>query len=400
MIEPSAVDLSDEVFARAVPFETFARLRREAPVWWSDRHNCWIVTSHELVGGLNKQPGRFSSTGGATPEGTGEQLKNRMGPKRVVSMLAMDPPEHTRHRRAVNRSFTPPAMAKHVEDIRAISRRYIASFAEQGGGDFITEVAAPVPFRVMAQMLGIPEEDDKEVFRLTNLLMPNSDPEYGTTPETAAEAQALEAEYVDGLIEDHRQHPRNDLVGELLESTIDGQPLSQEDLREHVMLILNGGSETTRHLLAHGVLALLEWPEELQKLVSGEADLDNAVEEMLRWSTPVMHHSRWPTEEIELEGQLIQPGQRTTLWMIAANRDERVFKDPDRFDLGRPDAKKHVALGAGGPHFCLGASLARLEARIFFEEFRDCLRTATLTSEPARLQSTMFNGIKHMELTL
>ena len=200
--------------------------------------------------------------------------------------------------------------------------------------------------------------------------------------------------YSDRLLEEHRQNPRGDLIDDVLNARVDGEPFSIDQQRAWVSMYIGGGAETTRHLIAHGLLTLLEWPEERRKLIEG-APMAPAVEEMLRFTAPVMQHARWPLEDVEVDGHVIRKGQRTTLWMISANRDAKQFEDADRFDVTRT-ANYHDSLGAGGPHYCLGAGLARMETRIIFEELLPYLDRIELAGEPDRGQSTMFNMLKHL----
>jgi cytochrome P450 len=188
------------------------------------------------------------------------------------------------------------------------------------------------------------------------------------------------------------------LIDSVLDARVDGEPLSEDQRRAWVSMYIGGGAETTRHLIAHGLLTLLEWPDQCRRLAQG-ADVATAVEEMLRFTTPVMQHARWPLETVEIDGARIEPGQRTTLWMISANRDEAAFPDADRFDIAR-SPNHHDALGPGGPHYCLGAGLARMEARVLFEELRPHLDRIELAGAPERGQSTMFNILKHLPVRL
>jgi cytochrome P450 len=209
---------------------------------------------------------------------------------------------------------------------------------------------------------------------------------------SAAKAQAAVAEadeYAGWLLEDHRRHPRGDIVDHLLEARIDDKPISEPELRAWVNLYIGAGGETTKYLIAHGLLCLLDWPDANRAVREG-CELGPVVEEMLRFTTPVMHHSRWPLTSVEIGGRQIEAGQRTTLWMLSANRDESVFTDPDRFDITRvPNA--HDTFGPTGPHFCLGAGLARLESKVFFDEARPYLDRMEISGDIVRGKSNIFN---------
>jgi cholest-4-en-3-one 26-monooxygenase len=388
------INLSKEQFGRSVPFDAFEVLRENAPLYWYEPEQYWVVTSHELLGRINRDPQRFSSSGGPAPA--------RIGPdpfRNSLTLLTMDPPEHTAYRRRVSRPFAPRPVANLEGKARSIIRELLDEFIESGGGDFVTDVAALYPLRVMGVLLGIEREDEPAVNRRMNAIVQGSDPEYGASSDQEKLAIAQEAnDYYDRLINEHRQNPRGDLIDKLLESKIDGVGLTDDELRAWIGMFTAGGAETTRHLISQGLLALLEWPEERRKLVDG-SDVATAVEEMLRWVSPVMHHSRWPAAPFEFDGQTIEVGQRTTLWMISGNRDRQAFASPDTFDVTRTP-NHHDSLGAGGPHFCLGAGMARLETRVLFEELRPHLERMSIDGSPVRAQTTMFNSLKHLPIVV
>ncbi len=380
------IDLSRQQFGREVPFEAFEWLRRESPLYWYEPDEYWVVSSYELVGKLNRDPARFSSWGGPAPSGAGSA---------DLTLLTMDPPQHTVHRLLVNSSFKPSRIRAQEKRARDLARELIDPFIERGGGDFVTEVTSPFPLRVIGGMMGIAREDESDILRRTNAMIGGTDPEYApASAEELGRIQQASLEYSDRLLEEHRRQPRGDLIDELIEARVEGRALDQDQLRAWVSTYIGGGAETTRHLIAHGLHTLLEWPDERRKLVDG-ADMAPAVEEMLRYTPPVMQHARWPLEPVEIDGKLIEPGQRTTLWMISANRDPVEFGAPDRFDVTR-SPNHHDSLGAGGPHYCLGAGLARMEARVLFEELRPHLDRIELDGAPERGQSTMFNILKHL----
>jgi cholest-4-en-3-one 26-monooxygenase len=388
------IDLSKEQFGRSVPFEAFKVLRERAPLFWYEPEQYWVVSSNELLTAFNRDPERFSSSGGPGPARTGPEPF-----KHDVTLLTMDPPVHSTYRRLVSRPFAPQPMRSQAEIARILARELVEEFVESGGGDFLTDVAAPFPLRVIGTMLGIDRKDEPEVMRRMNALLQGSDPEYAAPSAPEMEAIAREADaYCDRLIEEHRQEPRGDLIDVLLDARIDGEPMPEVQLRAWIGMFIGGGAETTRHLISQGLVALLEWPDELKKVVDG-ADMNATVEEMLRWTSPVMQHSRWPTVPVEIGDQRIEVGQRTTLWMISANRDASAFDRPDIFDVSRTP-NNHDSLGAGGPHFCLGAQLARLEAKILFEELRSNLGRLSINGPVERAQHTMFNSIKHLPISV
>ncbi|SHL46306.1 Cytochrome P450 [Pseudonocardia thermophila] len=383
----SDVDLSAARFAQGIPFETFAELRRSAPVYWYEPDRYWVVTSYELVRSINRDATVFSNTQGTT----GAALRQEEGdePLGVRTILTMDPPQHTVYRKMAARSFSRSAVRSWEPLIRRTAKELLSGFAERGGGDWGTEVAAPFPFRVMAELMGIPREHEEEVLKRVETQV-IGDPVKGWSAEKAQQAVAEADEYAGWLLEEHRKHPRGgDLIDHLMEARIDGKPLTEAELRAWVNLYIGAGGETTKYLIAHGLLCLLENPEARRAVQEG-CNLDPVVEEMLRYTTPVMHHSRWAMETVEVNGQVIEAGQRVTLWMISANRDESVFADPDRFDITRAP-NHHDTFGPTGPHYCLGAGLARLEGKVFFEEARPYLDRMEIAGDIVRGTSNIFN---------
>ena len=391
--DQKVIDLSKERFAQGVPFETFADLRRRAPLYWHEPDQSWIVTSYDLLGTINRDPERFSSSGGPTPAGTTSPATER-----GVTILTMDPPEHTKYRRLVSMDFTPRAISKWEPLVRELTKECVADFVEAGGGDFVKAVATLLPMRVISKMMGIPRSDEDELIALSNVMILGADPEYAPPPEAPNAAAMRFAQYAGWLLDEHRAHPQGDLVDRLLDARVDGEAMSQTELLAWVVMYITGGAETTRQLLSNGLISLFEWPDAVRQLQEG-ADVATAVEEMLRFTTPVMSHARWPVEPVTFGEHTIGVGQRTTLWMVSANRDETVFENPDVFDVTREN-NRHDSLGAGGPHFCLGAGLARLEARIVFEELTPHLHKMAPAGPHDRAQNTMFNAIKRLPVTV
>jgi cytochrome P450 len=386
------IELADvDRFVAGVPWDWFARLRDQAPLWWHD--GCWVVTSHELFQVVTRDWATFSSAGGTTPPGDPGQA-----PQGQI-LLSMDPPEHTFYRRLVSRLFTPRAVAALEPQVRDVARLRIAAFVAAGGGDFVLDVAAPIPLRVISTLMGVPEADEPKVFEWANAIIPSDDPEYRISAEAARGARAALEAYGTEMIAQRRRRPTADLLSRLIDAEVDGKRLTDAELQKFVVLLVVGGSETTRHLLSHGVLALIEFPEQRRRVVDGSVAMDTVIEEMLRWSTPVMHHARHATRSLEIAGQRIERGQRVVLWLASANRDGAVFADPEVFDVGR-SPNPHTALGSGGPHFCLGAHLARLEGAATFEELRPHLDRLRLAGPVQRLRSNFFNSVKHLPLTV
>lgn len=391
-VDGLSIDLGPERFGEGVPYGDLQRLRSAAPVWWSDAMQCWVVTSYRLVEECNRDYRRFSSSDGVVdPQDAG---KPQWRP-----ITALDPPEHGRYRRLVIAPFTPVPVGRLQAMVREIARAAIAALVEDGGGDFVTSVAAAVPFRVIAALTGVPPEDEGQIVTWTNAVMPNEDPDYRPTETSAAESRQELGEYCLALARAQRHGDRPSISEVLFEARLEDRGLSDEEIANFLDTFIVGGTETTRQLLSHGLLALLAHPEQAAALADGSIDSSSAVDEVLRWASPVLHHSRRATEDTVLHGQAIAAGDRVTLWIASANRDDAVFDDPATFRAAR-SPNPHVALGAGGPHHCLGAHLAKLEGRVVVEELLPYLSRMSLAGEPVRVPSNFFNGIKRCPVEL
>ena len=392
------IDLTDlDRFVAAVPHDWFDRLRREAPIYWNpepEGDGFWVVTRHADVVSFNRDWRRFTSTQGISPKGHGAELSDE-----GLVMITMDPPQQTRFRGLISDSFKPGAIARLEEPVRRAFSPLLEAYLAAGGGDFVNELAGPFPVSVICDLMGVPQELGPEVYRWSNAMIPSQDPEYWVSPEHCAQALANFMGFADELIESKRRQPADDLTTLLVRSEIDGRPLSQSELRSFVQVLVVGGGETTRHLITHNVHELLADEEQRRRLVAGEVGVESAVEEMLRFACPVMQAGRWATEDVEAHGEKIRRGDRVTLWMTSANRDPEVFRDPHRLDVGRTP-NWHAGLGAGGPHYCLGSHLARLEARVALQALLPHLDRLSVAAPAARLRSNFFHGIKHLELAV
>jgi cholest-4-en-3-one 26-monooxygenase len=285
------------------------------------------------------------------------------------------------------------------QHIRALATGIIDKVAPEGRCDFVADVAAELPLQVIAEMMGVPLEDRHRLFEWSNRLIGFDDPEYSVTPERQQEAAAELFMYANGLAAERRAQGQvgDDIIGALLGAEVDGEGLTEAEFDLFFLLLAVAGNETTRNLVSHGLLALIEHPEERARLLADPTLLPAAVEEMLRWGTPVMYFRRTATHDVELHGQRIRAGDKVTMWHISGNRDEAVFDQPDRFDVGR-EPNDHIAFGGGGPHFCLGANLARLEIRVMFEELLRRVPDMELDGPVVRLRSNFINGIKRMSV--
>lgn len=395
-MELSAIDLADPgTYAAGVPHHWFAELRRRAPVLWHperDGPGFWAVTRYEDCVTVNRDAGRFSSAARASfifelPEEALDQQR--------LLMLNMDPPLHTRYRRMVNKAFTPRTVGRLAEGIRRDADEIIDAVVERGECDFVTDLAAELPLMVIADLLGVPRADRHLVFDWSNKMIGQHDPEYGVAPGVA-EASALELyAYADRLYAEKRGRPGDDLMSALNSVEVDGERLSELELALFFLLLTVAGNETTRNLLSGGMQAFFDHPDQWAAVVDDRSLAEPAVEEMLRFVSPVMNFRRQTAAPAELSGQRIGEGEKVVFFHCSANRDDAVFSAPDRFDVRR-SPNPHIAFGGGGPHHCLGASLARLEARIMLTRLAARLPDIHLAGEAQRLASPFINGVKHL----
>ncbi|HEV2362412.1 MAG TPA: cytochrome P450, partial [Acidimicrobiales bacterium] len=360
-MELSEINLQDQdQFVKGVPHEAFRVLRDEAPAFWQESGGAaladsyWAVTRHEDVVHVNRDVDLFSSglRGSLMDEPPDEMAMETMR----LLLINMDPPMHTRYRRLVNKGFTPRMIALLEEKITWRANQIIDRVCEQGSCDFVKEISAELPLQVIAELLGVPEEDRHLVFDWSNRMIGRDDPEYGVTAEMATSAAMELYAYADELTERKRANPHEDLLSILTRAEIEGDSLNQLEIDVFFLLLSVAGNETTRNLISGGTLALMENPDQRQLLLDDPSLLGSAIEEMLRYVSPVMHFRRTARHDTEIAGQKIAEGDKIVFWHISANRDERVFDDPMRFDVRR-SPNDHVAFGGGGPHFCLGANL-------------------------------------------
>lgn len=402
------VDLTDlDRWVQGVPYEWFALLRREEPVFWQDEREgrgFWSLTRYDDVVAATKDYETFSSARGGTSlmDLTPEQVEARM------SMLDADPPYHTRLRSIVNKAFTPRAISAYERRIRELVREILGQAFERDEFDYVVHVSMETPMWVLCEIMGTPTEDRRHLIALGDAMLGNTDPdlagkytfgqtdlsEYANLPFSSPAALEM-FEYGHRLADERRRSPRDDITTRLLQAEVDGDRLSEHEFDLFFLLLVTAGNETTRHAISHGTHALLTNRGELQRLREDPSLIPTAIDEILRWGCSLLHFRRTATRDVELHGRTIRENDKVALWYISANRDEVQFPDPMRFDVGR-QPNKHVSFGLGGPHFCLGAHLARLELRIFLEEALPYLERLELAGAPERLRSNFFHGIKRM----
>jgi cholest-4-en-3-one 26-monooxygenase len=390
------IDLYDPgVYERGLPYESFAYLRREAPVFWNpepDGPGFWALTRYDDVIAASRDAATFSSYVGTAL--LNDRDEDSLNAQRLM-MLNQDPPDHTRLRSLVNRGFTPRMIARLEDRIRGLCRELVDGLADKGTTDFVRDVAAQLPLVVIADMLGADETDRDKIFNWSNRMLGFDDPEMQTSYEDGQAAAIEIFAYANELGQQRRENPRDDIVTKLLQPDANGDVLSEMEFDLFFVLLAVAGNETTRNAASGGMLAFLEHPDQWRRLQADRSLLNSAVEELLRWVTPVMEFRRTATRDVVIHDQKVSAGDKVILFYCSANRDEAVFTDPERFDIGR-DPNPHIAFGGGGPHFCLGTHLARLELRLLFETLLDRVPDLELAGPVRRLRSNLINGIKEM----
>ena len=393
------IDLTDEdIWADHVPHDQFSFLRAEAPVYRhpgntiGDRviEDFWALTRHADVQVVNRDTTTFSSE----QRGVMVSEPDEETSAHFRTMLDTDPPAHTRLRRLVNRGFTPRMVTRFEEHYAQLTSDLLAKAVAQGTFDFVTDVAAELPLMAIAEILGVPVEDRHKLFEWSNKLVGNSDPEYVGSADDALTAATELYVYFNQLGEERRAEPGDDIISRLI-TEVEGDALGPHEFETFCLLLTVAGNETTRNATSHGMHALLEHPDQMQLLRDNPELLDPAIEEILRWATPVINFRRTATCATEVGGQAIAEGDALVMYYMSANRDETVFEDPFTFDITR-DPNDHIAFGGGGAHHCLGANLARLELQIIFKELLASTRSITQAGDVDRLRSNFINGIKHM----
>jgi cholest-4-en-3-one 26-monooxygenase len=294
----------------------------------------------------------------------------------------------------VNPGFSPKMISRQALHIREVARKIVDAVAARGECDFVADIAAELPLQVIVEMMGVPLEDRHLVFKWSNQMIGFDDPEYQPSADVSRIASMEMFMYANQLAVTRKSAPRDDLVSVLMSGEVDGEKLSEVEFDSFFLLLAVAGNETTRNLISGGMLALFENPEERARLARDPSLMSTTVEEMLRWVSPVMYFRRTATRDTEIRGQKIREGDKVTVWYGSANRDEEIFPNADRFDVGRTP-NEHLAFGLGH-HFCLGANLARLEIQIMFEELFRRLPDLELAGPVERLRSNFINGVKHM----
>jgi cholest-4-en-3-one 26-monooxygenase len=376
------------------PFPEWAWLRKHDPVAWIEHPEFdpfWAITKHADIIELSKQPelflneprmAIFANSVPPPPEAT------------IRHLLNMDPPDHGKYRNVAAKRFTPRAVQDWASKVERITDEVLDDCSTSSGGDFVQDISARITIAVIAEMLGVPASDRGLLFRWTNEVIAPEDPEFshGTPEETMSKARIELFQYFDALSRERRAKPQDDIVSVVATGAVDGAPLGPVELLSYYLLVVVAGNETTRNAMTGGMLAFLENPGEWEKLRANPGLLDLAVEEVVRWVTPVIQFGRTATRDYELRGKTIRQGETACLFYPSANRDEEVFENGDVFRIDR-NPNRHIGFGVG-EHVCLGAHLARLELRCAFAALRERLHVAELAGPVERARSSFVGGIK------
>ncbi len=353
----------------------------------------WSVTRYEDLRAVSRQPHIFSSASGITLSNDIPEARDFFG-----SMIVLDDPRHAKLRLLVQRAFTPKTVAAIEESVRVRARELVAAAADKGECDFVESFAAPLPLQIICDMLGVPAADERDVFDWTNVILGAGDPDFGGSYDALFAAAMAMYGYAQQLGQDRLDHPRDDLVSTLMHADVEGQRLTPAEFGSFFILLAVAGNETTRNAISWGMKLLTDHPDQRRVWQDDfEGRTPDAIEEIVRWASPVIHMRRLALEDTRVGEIDIPAGDKVVMWYWSANRDERVFEGGHTFDVTRSNAKAQVGYGAGGPHFCLGANLARREITMMFQEIFRWLPDLEITSEPARLLSPFINGIKRMD---
>jgi cholest-4-en-3-one 26-monooxygenase len=391
----------DHYAKNGYPHAEWTWLRKNKPVAWLEHPNTepfWAITKHADIIQIAKQPKLFSIAKRLlvfvpdTP-----QEPDPVPPFR--HLLNMDPPEHGEYRSIVSRRFTPRAVRSLQPEIERITREVMDSVMDRSACDFVIDISSKIPVAVIAELLGAPRKDWEQLFRWTNEIIGGGDPEFqqGTGPdETFDRARMGVFQYFTDLIAERQKHPTGDITSIVANSSVNGAPMAQFEMLSYFLLLVVAGNETTRNATTGGLQAFIDNPEQWQRLKKDPALIKPAIEEIVRWVTPVIQFARTATADTEIRGQKIKAGESVCLFYPSANRDEEVFTDPFKFDIAR-NPNQHLAFGIG-EHFCLGANLARLELEVIFRELVNRLEYVEPAGPMERLRSSFVGGIKHMPI--
>jgi cholest-4-en-3-one 26-monooxygenase len=401
---PSGFDFTDpDIYTERLPVEEFAELRATEPIWWNEQapgngggfHDggYWAITKLEDVKEISRRSDIFSSyENGVIPRFNNDIPRENIELQRSV-MLNMDAPHHTRLRKIISRGFTPRAVGRLEDELRERAQKIAREAATAGSGDFVEQVSCELPLQAIAGLLGVPQEDRDKIFRWSNEMTGNDDPEYADVDPQMSSAELI----MDAMkmAEDRAKNPGDDIVTQLIEADIEGEKLSDDEFGFFVVMLAVAGNETTRNSITQGMMAFADFPDQWELFKKERPE--TAADEIVRWATPVTCFQRTALEDYELSGVKIKKGQRVIMFYRSANFDEEVFEDPFTFNIMR-NPNPHVGFGGTGAHYCIGANLARMTINLIFNAVADHMPDLKPLSKPERLRSGWLNGIKHWEV--
>lgn len=395
------------------PWGDWKLLRNEAPVYWYDRPGVtpfWAITKYDDIQQISRDPQTFISSKRLVIRSAGSGDGGANDPSLTVpNLINMDPPEHGTYRNATSRRFSPRGMRLLEDRVDEIAEdviddaaaHLVSQLTDRREMDFVRDVAAKMPMAAICELLAVERESWEDIFRWTNEFIGSEDPEYQqgrTRRETWQSGMRGLQGYFMAHIERKRREPDNSVMTTLVQAEIDGEPMPDHEILSYAILLILAGNETTRNATSGGMQALIEHPQQFDLLKAQPELLDSAVEEMLRWTSPVVHFARTVTQDTEIRGVPIKAGETLAMWYPSANRDEDVFENPDVFDITR-SPNDHLAFGGFGEHFCLGANLARLEMRSIFRHLIQRLDDFQVNGEVERLSSGLIGGIKRLPVS-
>jgi methyl-branched lipid omega-hydroxylase len=395
------INLADPDFWLRDDFhDALAMLRQERPISWHEHPEAgkgfWALLDYEDIAEVDKDWEAFSSKYGVRVyHDAGTRVRPGTG-----ALIELDPPHHTVNRKRVSKALTPRQVTKLEDQVREHARRLISEFSDGQEIDFVDDLAAILPFEMISDMVGVDPADRPHLLNLSKIARSEHEPEYAGKPEIPQQAVLELREYGINLAAKRLVDPKDDLISELAQVRVDGQPLDKEELSGYFALMIAAGSGTTRAALSHGILAFTQFPDQRRLFISDPVTHERTMaEEIVRWATPIKHQGRVLTRDIEFKGVEMKKGQKIGMWFISANRDPRLFPEPFKFDITR-ELNPHQSFGAGGPHFCMGAHLARREIWMLFQELFARFPNAEAISDPVRERSLQSNGFRHLQVRL
>ncbi|MCV7259448.1 cytochrome P450 [Mycobacterium shimoidei] len=400
---PPGFDFLDpDVNVKGLPVAELAELRKSAPIFWVEvpggtggfgDKGYWAITKHKDVKEISLRSDIFSSQQDcAIPVWPKTMTREQIDLQRNV-MLNMDAPHHTRLRKIISRGFTPRAIGRLRDELDARAQNIAKTAAAAGAGDFVEQVSCELPLQAIAGLLGVPQEDRDKIFRWSNEMTGNEDPEYAHIDPAMSSAELIA--YAMKMAEERAKNPGDDIVTKLIQADIEGEKLSDDEFGFFVVMLAVAGNETTRNSITHGMIAFSEYPDQWELFKKERPE--TAPDEIVRWATPVTAFQRTALEDTELSGVKIKKGERVVMFYRSANFDEEVFEDPFRFNILR-NPNPHVGFGGTGAHYCIGANLAKMTISLIFNAVADHMPDLKPLSKPERLRSGWLNGIKHWQV--